>query len=251
MPVISALCAEGVCVFGTARDFEPHSNNHGPFMLRDNKHGPTVLYKHLSKGNTRSTQLQLRRQLVAVSGRGCALEMSAHAVHEQLVAVARRNGGQAGTGITVVFSSALEGCDLLPGCKLWSIVVQAEPSKQPRRDPTAAARMSYKPAVKARVLQPLSDEDLRQVTGAQVTEDWYLMRFGRVTSTGAVRILALGSDTPTVREEARDAEAVVQSSGLRQQGTSAPSGVLERLIAVSLKRPLGGGRVETPYEWAG
>lgn len=157
--------------------------------------------------------------------------------------MARRNGGQAVTAITVVFSSMLEGSDLLPGCKRWCVVVQADPSKQPRRDPSAASRMSYNSTVKALLLRPLSDEDLLQVTRAQVTEYWYLMRFGRVTSTGAVQILALRSGTPTVQEEARDAEAIVQSAGMRQQGTSAPSGVLERLIAVWLMRPLGRGRV--------
>lgn len=141
------------------------------------------------------------------------MEIAAHAVQEQLVAVARRNGGKAGIGITVVFSSALEGCEILPGCKRWSIVVQDETSKQPRCDPTAVARMSYKPAVKAPVLVPLSDEYFRQVTGAQVTEDWYPMRLGRVTSTGDVRNLAFGSATPTVREEGREAEAVLQSAG--------------------------------------
>lgn len=104
--------------------------------------------------------------------------------------------------------------------------------------------MSYKPAVNTQVLQPLPDEYFRQVTGVQLSEYWYLMRFGRVTSTGAIQILALGSDTPTVREEAIDTKAAFQSAGLRLQGTSAPSGVLERLIAVWLRRTLGGGRME-------
>lgn len=243
MNVIAALHSEGVSVFGTARDFELHTNKHGPFIFKDNKDGPTQLYKHTLKREARSTTPQIYRHFVAVSGRGSALEISAEAFAENLVAVGRRNGGQAGTGITVIFSADLEGSDLLPGCKRWTIVVQPESSKQARRDPSAASRLSYKESVKRRVLEPLSREGLRQVTGAQTTEDWYLMRFGRVTSTGAVRVLAVQSAIPTVREEAGNADAVLQSAGLRQQGTTAPSGVLERLIAVWLMRPLGGGRV--------
>lgn len=81
MSFIGALHAEGVSVFGTARDLEPHSNKHGPFLLRDNKDVPTMLYNHRSKNNTTSTKPQLHRQFVAVSGLGCALELSAHAVH--------------------------------------------------------------------------------------------------------------------------------------------------------------------------
>lgn len=42
MAVIVVLHAEGVYVLGTARDFEKNINKHGPFLIRDNKHGPTV-----------------------------------------------------------------------------------------------------------------------------------------------------------------------------------------------------------------
>ena len=63
---------------------------------------------------------------MTISGRGCALEMSAKAECEGVVVVARRNGGQAGTGITVLYSSEFEGDVRLPRCSTGTVVVQPE-----------------------------------------------------------------------------------------------------------------------------
>lgn len=91
-----------------------------------------------------------------------------------------------------------------------------DPSKQPHRDQSAAERNAYKPIVKARVMKALSDDDFCRVSGAQATEDWSLMRFGRLASTEAVRTIALRSSTPKVQTDVSCAEAIVQSSGLLQ-----------------------------------
>lgn len=79
---------------------------------------------------------------MTVSGRGCALELSAEAEEEDLIAVGRRNGGAAATGITVVFSKEVEGRGDLLGCKRRVVVVQISQAKKPRNDPGYAVRKS-------------------------------------------------------------------------------------------------------------
>lgn len=83
MPVIESIHASWVSVFGTAREFELHTNEHGPFIFRDNKDGPTILYKqHIKRNMSNNTTPQLHKHFVVVSGRGCALKVTAHALKE-------------------------------------------------------------------------------------------------------------------------------------------------------------------------
>lgn len=97
-----------------------------------------------------------RHTYVQASGRGCALEMSAEAPSEGVVA---RNGGQAGTGITIIYSYQLEGDSRLPGCSLQIVVLQAEQTKSMRREPIVSARGNFGEDIIARVRQCLSAAD--------------------------------------------------------------------------------------------
>lgn len=49
--------------------------------------------------------------------------------------------------------------------------------------------------------------------GSQLTEDWLLMRFGRVTSTGAPRVFSV-TGSGEKRREATDAEVEVSAAAL-------------------------------------
>ena len=102
---------------------------------------------------------QLVRKNVRVSGRGCALEVDAVADSEQLIAVGRINGGQSGTGVTVIVSADLEEKRTLPGCKRKCIMIQKEAKRQKRLDPGSAARLNYTKVVQGFVLKPFTKVD--------------------------------------------------------------------------------------------
>lgn len=237
--VIAALREDDISVFGTSRDFHSRTNPNGPFEFLDRKDGPTKL---LRVNYDKRTSPSYSRLYVQISGRGCAMEVSAEAGNEGLVAVARRNGGQAGTGITIVYSKNVEGDPRLVGCERGVVVVQTEAGKTARRDANASARMQYSSLVSTRVLKPLQSDALRQLTGEQATDDWFLLRFGRVTSTGAVRVLSLRGPDMAMRTEATAADGELQSAVLRQSGVGQGGSIFERLLSVWLMRPLGGGR---------
>ena len=118
--IIENMHSLGVSVFGTTRDFDGRSNFHGPFEFMNDKDGATMIVPIIFKIPTdhpiHRPNSQLVRTHVRVSGCGCALEFDAAAGSEKLIAVGRRNGGQSGTGVTVIFSADLEGKRTLPGC---------------------------------------------------------------------------------------------------------------------------------------
>ena len=216
----------GVSVFGTTRDFDGRSNFHGPFEFMNDKDGATMIVPIIFKIPTdhpiHRPNSQLVRTYVRVSGHSCAHEVDAAADSEKLIAMGRRNSGQLGTGITVLFSADLEGKCTLPGCKRKCIMIQKKAKRQKRLDPGSAARLNYLKAVQGVVLKPVQQSRLRQVTGAETTEDWYLMRIGRVTSTGASRLLSLSSNDLQTRADASAADVEVGQAGLRQRCTNQP-----------------------------
>lgn len=101
--MVEALKGEGVLVFGTARDNERNNNVYGPFIFNERKDGVTQTIVVRTQRTENGQKRTLLRRHMRISGRGCALEISAIADKEGIVAVGRRNGGQAGTGITVVY----------------------------------------------------------------------------------------------------------------------------------------------------
>lgn len=80
--------------------------------------------------------------------------------------------------------------------------MQKEPQKSDRLDSSSAARVPYGKEVEERVLKPLKQDGLRQLTGAQTTKDRHVLPFGRITSTGASNVLLSMSQSKATREEA-------------------------------------------------
>lgn len=125
-----------VLVVGTAGDFESRSNSNVPFKFMDHKDGTDVLIV----SNFNLPERHYSRIRLIISGCVCALRVSAEADKEGLIAVAKRNGGIAGTGIKFVYSKEIENYVRIPRCTRGSVVLQAEPSKSVRIDPSSAAQ---------------------------------------------------------------------------------------------------------------
>lgn len=62
----------------------------------------------------------------------------------------------------------------------------------------------------------LRGSNARVVSGAQGSEDWFLMRFGRITSIGAALIMECASSIEPKTHDALDAENEVQAVILRK-----------------------------------
>lgn len=79
-------------------------------------------------------------------------------------------------------------------------------AREERRESGAAARLKYTAEVREKLSALLCADNIRILTGSQVTVDWDLMRFGRITSTGAVRDLLLLPSNIRLRNEASATE---------------------------------------------
>lgn len=126
-----------------------------------------------------------------ISGRGCPLQVSAVCDQEDLVVVARRNGGNATTGGIIMYSKNLEQREELPMFKRDFIIVAPGTAIVTDHDVNSAARVQYASDVLDVVRAPLRALHVRELTRREATEDWYVLRFGLVTSTGAARVFSL------------------------------------------------------------
>lgn len=137
-----------VCV-GITRHFDHLSNVHSPFKFRNDKGGSTVLvsaaFKFPSDYSLHSSNANAKLicRNVSITGRGYALEINVEARTDRLLAARRRNNGQAGMGVTVMFCSMTENKRTLPGCKRKLIVLQNEARKLKRLDPESAEWYNY------------------------------------------------------------------------------------------------------------
>lgn len=207
---------------------------YGPFEFNENKDGPTVVVCT----NYNRTKKSVSRTHVRVNGRGCALDVSAEDEREGIIAVSLRNDVQVGIGITIVYSKEIEGDNLLPVFRRTAALLQDEAWKSARLDPSSAALLYYSMRVREKVMSMVHNVGLRILIGQQVTYYWYLMRFGRITSTGAVRILALGFAKPETILDASSAERNIQSAPLSQSGAGRAQTIVERLNFIWQMRPL-------------
>lgn len=89
--------------------------------------------------------------------------------------------------MTVIISQQLEGKRSLSGCMRRCIVIQKESKKKRRVHHGSATQVNHTNGVQEMLVRPVYGNGLQQVSGAKETEDWYLVRVGRVTSTGASR----------------------------------------------------------------
>lgn len=80
----------------------------------------------------------------------------------------------------------------------------------------------------------------RVLTGRQVTNDFYLMHFESIISTGVVLVLGQRIRDPITQSDATAAERDIQSVALLQSGTGQASTFLQRLISIWLMGPLVG-----------
>lgn len=89
----------------------------------------------------------------------------------------------------------------------------------------------------------MSSNGLRVVTWERVTNGWYLIRFGWVTSTGALRVLSAHIGEAQTRKDTSEGDRLVTAADLRQKREGASDGVLEQLTSIWLLRTFRGGRV--------
>lgn len=94
--------------------------------------------------------------------------------------------------------------------------------KKRRLYPCSYVRLSYTQDAQYVLVKPLRDSGLRQFTGTQATEDWYLTKFGRVTITKASLVISF-SDIVDTREDELAADHKVVTTDLGQQNRNAPA----------------------------
>lgn len=182
---------------------------------------------------------------VEISGRGYGLEISSEPEEDCFIAVTRLNWLNGRTGITVLFSNYMEGNGKLPGCKRRTVIIQPKKSKQVSLGPSSPARLGFTYEVLEQILHALASPVLWKISGCQLSEDWFLIRFGWIACTGSVIVLAICSQVNTTRTYASQDVNIV-SFPLRQSRSSQndkETGLLERLISICIMRPLVGGRV--------
>lgn len=81
------------------------------------------------------------------------------------------------------------------------------------------------------------------VTGKQATDDRFMLRLSRVTSTKESKILTGSSRYGRQRDNAIASEKLIDARRLRQRDTVRPEATLDKLVSILLIRLLGGGRV--------
>lgn len=79
--------------------------------------------------------------------------------------------GLAGNKITIVYSKEIEGDDRLHGCSRRAVVLQPDPGISAQRYPSSAARLDCSKRMREKVLRILKKDELRMLTGQQVTDD--------------------------------------------------------------------------------
>lgn len=92
--------------------------------------------------------------------------------------------------------------------------MQAQPSTSANTFQSSAARSVYKKIVSDRLSQNLYADGLI-LTGAQVTQDWHLLRFGLITSNSKVCVLALQAMDLDTCDDAIHAKGNIMAAGLR------------------------------------
>lgn len=102
---------------------------------------------------------QLVHTHVRISKCSCAFGVDAAADLEKRIAVHKRNGGQPGTDVTVIFSADLEGRLTLSRCKRNCIMVQKEAKRQKKLDSGSSARRKYTKVVQGLLLKPVHQSE--------------------------------------------------------------------------------------------
>lgn len=194
-------------MIGTGRDFDSTTNNDGPFAIKENKDELSTIISRKVKEDCRPRD----KDVLVLSVRGCAVEFSAVLGKQGIVVVAQSNCGPATTGITVSFSREHGKYTSLPERSLRTVVLPERNLKLDSSNLESAAKEFYSFDGLRKVREFLHYDFLMAMAGRIPIDEWFMLRFGRFTSTGAIIVLAGSSRDCRLRTDAAEFEKTNRS----------------------------------------